>query len=91
MIVGLIVRVEDPEPFIVEMLSEAVIPVGLETLNATVDPNPFWGLRLTIEVPCVPVLIARLEGLADRLKSWKLKMEVAECTSDPLVPVINRG
>jgi len=49
------------------MLSEAVTPVGLVTLSATVEPNPFSRLRLIVEVPCAPVLSERLEGFADRL------------------------
>jgi hypothetical protein len=89
--VGATARVEEPEPLIANVLSAAVIPVGLKTFNATVDPNPFRGLRLIVEVPCAPLLIERLDGLAERLKSWKLKIEVAERTSDPLIPVIVSG
>ncbi len=90
-VVALIVKVEDPVPLIVKVLSEAVISVGLETLNATVVPNPFRSLRLITEVLCAPVLIDRLGGLAERLKSRKLKIVVAERTIDPLVPVIVSG
>jgi len=71
--------------------SVAIIPVGLETLSATIDPNPFRRFRLMAEVLCAPVLIERLGGLAERLKSWKLKITVVECTNDPLAPVIVSG
>ena len=65
--VGLIVKAEVADPLMDVMLSEAVTPVGLVTLSATVEPNPFSRLRLIVEVPCAPVLSERLEGFADRL------------------------
>src|SRR2546422_8632991 len=67
--------------------SETVTPVGLRTLNLTVDPNPFRRFRLIVEVPCPPVLIERLEGFADRLKSWKVNVAVAVWVKLPLVAV----
>src|SRR3989442_10971478 len=67
--------------------SETVTPVGLRTLNLTVDPNPFRRFRLIVEVPCPPVLIERLEGFADRLKSWKVNVAVAVWGKLPLVAV----
>ena len=68
-------------------LSETVTPVGLATLNATVDPNPFRRFRLIVEVPCPPVLIERLDGFADRLKSRNVNVVVAVWVKLPLVPV----
>ena len=76
-VVGLIIRVEVPDPIRVAVLSEAVTPAGLETLNATVEPNPFRRLRLIVDVPCPPVLIERLKGFADKIKSRKVKVVVA--------------
>jgi hypothetical protein len=67
--------------------SETVTPVGLRTLNLTVDPNPFRRFRLIVEIPCPPVLIERLEGFADRLKSWKVNVAVAVWVKLPLVAV----
>jgi len=69
------------------VLSEAVTPVGLVTLSATVDPNPFRRLRLIVEVPCAPVLSERLEGFADRLKPWKVNVVEAVWVKLPLAPV----
>jgi hypothetical protein len=86
----LIDRVDVPEPLIVDVLSEPDSPVGLERLNVTVELNPFRRLRLIVEVPCPPLLTDRLVGLADKLKSRKLKVVVAEWVSDPLVPVMVR-
>lgn len=72
------------------VLSEEVSPVGLEALNTTVDPNPPRRLRLTIDVAWAPALIERLEGLAERLKSWKTNVTVVVCVILPLAPVIVR-
>jgi hypothetical protein len=52
-----------------EVLSDAATPVGLATAKVTVELNPFRRLRLIVEVPCPPVLIEKLDGFADRLKS----------------------
>src|SRR5205807_10016745 len=68
-------------------LSETVTPVGLATLNATGDPNPFRRFRLIAEVPCSPVLIERLDGFADRPKSRNVNVVVAVRAKRPLVPV----
>ena len=76
MTVGLIVSVEVPDPVMLDVLSIAVTPVGLDTVNATVDPNPFRRLRLMVEVPWDPVLIETLVGLAVRVKSRNVKAAV---------------
>jgi len=68
--------------------SEAVTPLGLETVSVTVEPNPFRRLRLMVEVPCAPVLSERLEGFADKLKSRKVNVAEAVWVRLPLVPVI---
>ncbi len=85
--VELIVAVEIPDPLIDVVLSEAVTPVGLVTLSATVEPNPFRRLRLIVEDPCPPVLSERLEGFADRLKPWKVNVAEAVWVRLPLAPV----
>ena len=86
-LVGFIVKVEVPDPLMVVVLSETATPVGLTTLNATVDPNPFRRFRLIVEVPCPPVLIDRLDGFAERLKSRNVNVVVAVWVKLPLVPV----
>lgn len=85
---GLIDRVEVPEPLMVEELSEPESPVGLERLNVTVELNPFKRLRLIVEDPCPPVLRERLDGFVERLKSRNLKVVVDEWVRDPLTPVM---
>jgi hypothetical protein len=72
----LIVKVEVQDPLIVVAPSEAVTPVGLMTLSATVEPNPFRRFRPIDEVPFPPALIERLEGFANRLKSWNVNVVV---------------
>jgi len=72
----MIVRVEVPEPVKLAAVSEAVTPVGLETLNATVEANPFRRLRLMVEVPCDPLSTERLDGMAERVKSRNVKIAV---------------
>jgi hypothetical protein len=46
------------------------------TLSATVEPNPFRRFRPIDEVPFPPALIERLEGFANRLKSWNVNVVV---------------
>jgi hypothetical protein len=88
MFVGLIDKVAVPDPLMDDVLSDAATPVGLATANVTVELNPFRRLRLIVEDPCAPVLIDRLDGFADKPKSWKLNVEDAEWVKLPVVPVI---
>jgi hypothetical protein len=67
--------------------SEVATPVGLMTLSATVEPNPFRRFRLIVEVACPPALMERLEGFAERVKSWNVNVVVAAWVKLPLVPV----
>jgi hypothetical protein len=69
--VGVIVTVEVPEPLILEAPSVAVTPVGLVMLNETLELNPFRRFKLMVAVPWAPVLVERLDGFAERLKSSK--------------------
>ena len=55
-----------------------------------VPVNPFSAVSVTVDVPDEPAVTAVGED-ALIVKSRKLKIEVAECTSDPLVPVIVSG
>ena len=69
--VGVIVSVEVPVVLMFGELSVAVTPVGLVTLNDTLELNPFRRFMPIVEVPWLPVFTERLDGLADRLKSSK--------------------
>ena len=55
-----------------------------------VPVNPFSAVSVMVDVPDEPT---EIEAGKDALivKSRKLKIEVAECTNDPLVPVIVSG
>ena len=55
-----------------------------------VPVNPFSAVSVMVDVPDEPAVTAEGED-ALIVKSRKLKIEVAECTSDPLVPVIVSG
>ena len=84
----MIVSVEVVLPLIVAWPSETDSPAGLDAVNVTVEPNPLRMLRLIVDVLLAPVLAERLDGLAKRLKSWKVKETVAEWVRLPLAPFI---
>ena len=74
-------------------LPEPVTLVGV-TLHAVLSAvrltrlvNPFTAVTVMVEAPAVPVLIVRLVGLADIVKSWVLYVTVAVRERVPLVPV----
>ncbi len=45
------------------------------------------GAIVIVEVAGLPALALAEVGLAERVKSWRVTVMVAECASDPLVPV----
>lgn len=91
-----IVRVEVPEP-----LTEVGLNVPLTrgpnplTLRPTVPANPFWPVMVTVVLPDVPWVIARVEGDAEIVKlglgaGFTTSVTEVECVRLPLVPVIVR-
>jgi hypothetical protein len=70
--VGLIVRVESPDPVMLAVSRTAVTPEGLESLRVTAEEKPLSRLRLMMEVVWDPVFVERFEGFAERLKSWNV-------------------
>jgi hypothetical protein len=62
-------------------------PEGTESVIVIVPLKPFNAVSVMVDVPDEPAEIAAGED-ALIVKSRKLKIEVAECASDPLVPVI---
>lgn len=72
--VGATAKVAVPEPLMLEVSSDAVIPDGVVRVSETVDPNPLRRLRLIVEVAWDPVLRDRLDGFADKLKSENEKV-----------------
>jgi hypothetical protein len=55
--------------------------------RATVPVKLFNGATVIVELPATPALTVKLVGAAATVKSWTLKVTVAECDSVPLVPV----
>ena len=84
--------VEVPElPVMDEVDSEQVRTVEFaEAERATVPVNPFRGETVTVEDPESPELNVSVNGLAEMAKSrddWAETWTLAECDSEPLVPV----
>ncbi len=71
---------------LVGLIPPHVRPVGTRSLRLIVPVNPFRGVIVTIDVACVPTLVALGEE-ADTEKSVTLKVAVVECARLPLVPV----
>jgi hypothetical protein len=65
-----------------------VRPAG-ETVDvrAIVPVNPLTGATVMVDVAAVPTLTLAVVGLAVTEKSVTMKVTVAVCESDPLVPV----
>ena len=57
-------------------------------LRLTVPVKPLTAVTVIVEVPVAPATMVTLVGLADIVKSVTVKVAVAVCTSDPLVPVM---
>jgi hypothetical protein len=56
-------------------------------VSATVPVKPFTGAIVIVDVAAVPTLTLAVVGLAVTEKSVTMKVTVAVCESDPLVPV----
>src|SRR6266705_2160137 len=65
-----------------------VRPAGTVSVRLTVPANPFSAVTVTVEV--AGVLTCPVGEVAVIVKSTKLNVAVAVCTSEPLVPVIVR-
>jgi len=74
----LTVRVEVPDPVTLVGLSVAVRPLDALAVRVTVPLNPFWAVTVMADVPWAPALIVRLVGLAVMVKSWTVKVTVAD-------------
>jgi hypothetical protein len=64
-------------------------PVAGEMLltSVTVPVNPLRFVTITVEGALTPAFIVTLDGLATTAKSCTVTETVAECDSEPLVPV----
>jgi hypothetical protein len=80
-------RVEVPEPVtLVGVIVPHVRPAGTVSVRDTTLENPLRAVTVIVDVVDWPMSTAPGE-LADVVKSKKLKVAVAEWTSEPLVPV----
>ena len=77
-------KVELPEPVtdVGATLHEVLLVV-----RATTPLKPWSAVTVIVEVAAVPALTVTLVGLAAIVKSWTVNVTVAECVSEPLVPV----
>ena len=68
-------RVALPEPVtLVGLMAHAVLLVA----NATTPAKPFCAETVTIEVPKLPAFTVTIVGLTVIVKSWTVKVAVAE-------------
>jgi len=81
--------VEVPEPVTLVGVRVQVKPVAGETVavRETIPLNPFRAVTVTVDVPEAPARIVTVAGLAAIVKSWTVKVTVAEWDIVPLVPV----
>ena len=77
-----------PEPVTLAGLRLQARPAG-ETVEArlTTPAKPLTGAIVMVDVPVAPALMVTLVRLAEIVKSWTVKVTVAEWDRDPLVPV----
>jgi hypothetical protein len=61
-------------------------PDGTASVNETVPANPLTAAMVIVETAEEPALA--VGEVADMVKSWNLKVVVAEWVSEPLVPVM---
>ena len=84
------VEVPDPPVMLVEESVHERLVELVVTESATVPVKLFTGETLIADVPTLPVFTVTLVGLAEIAKSpapTTVKATVAECDSEPLVPV----
>jgi hypothetical protein len=75
---ALTVSVDVPEPVTLVGLSVAVKPDDGLAVRLTVPLNPLIEATVMVDVPLAPALTVTLVGLAVMLKSWTVKVTVAE-------------
>jgi len=84
------VRIEVPEPWIVPVVKIAERPVEGAVVNVMVPANPFNPVIVIVEVPEMPALRARVDGLAETMKSTTVNVAVVLWIMPPPVPVMVR-
>ena len=76
-----------PEPVTLVGLRVAVRPDDGVAVRLTVPLNPLTAVTVMVDVPDAPTLTVMLVGLAAIVKSWTVKVTIAEAELAPLVPV----
>jgi hypothetical protein len=73
-------RVEVPDPVTLVGVRVQVKPVAGETVavRETIPLNPFRAVTVIVEVPEAPARTVTVAGLAAIVKSWTVKVTVAE-------------
>ena len=79
-----------PEPRIVPVLKATERPVEGVVVTVTVPANPFNAVIVIVEVPEMPVVRARVDGLAETMKSTTVNVAVVLWIMLPLFPVMVR-
>ena len=79
-----------PEPWIVPVVKATERPVEGVVVNVTVPVNPFNPVIVIVEVPVMPVLRARVDGLAETMKSTTMNVAVVLRIMPALDPVMVR-
>ncbi len=80
--------VAEPEAIMLVGLKEPQVRLGgAVTLKVTVPANPLTAATVTVEVDDWPALTAAGD-VEVMVKSWNRRTTVAECSRDPLEPVI---
>jgi hypothetical protein len=77
--------VDEPEP--VRLVGETVQNDVVLVARLTTPVKPFTALIVAVDVPPAFTFTLTLVGLAAIVKSWTTNVTVAECESEPLVPV----
>jgi len=80
---------EVPEPATLVGVRVHVKPVAglMLKVKLTTPENPLSAVTVRVEVPAAPARTVVLVGPAAIVKSWTMKVAVAERNSEPLVPV----
>jgi hypothetical protein len=83
-----IVEVPEPARLVGESVQESPVDGDEVAAKVTFPAKPLTPDIVTVEFPALPTVTLTVEGLAEMVKSWTMKVTIVECDFDPLVPVI---
>jgi hypothetical protein len=81
------VEVPEPSMLVGERMHESPVDGNEVAAKVTVPAKPLTPDIVTVEFPALPTVILTVEGLAEMVKSWTMKVTVVECDLGPLAPV----